>query len=65
MNLPQGNCGDDGGYDNEGDGDDDGALRHLSQDQVRLSLVRSLYSAIVSPEQTLWTQWLPPEQRKA
>ena len=49
----------------DGEGDDYGALRQLSQDQVRLSLVRSLYSAIVSPEQTLWTQWLPPEQRKA
>ena len=49
-----------GGVEGEGDGegdgedDDDGALRQLSQDQVRLPLVRSLYSAIVSPEQTLW-----------
>ena len=43
----------------ESDGDDDGALRQLSQDQGRLPLVRSLYSPIVSPEQTLWTQWSP------
>ena len=48
----------------EGD-DDDGALRQLSQDQVRLSLVRFLYSAIVSPEQTFWTEWSPLEQMKA
>ena len=43
----------------EGDGEDDeddGAPRQLSQDQVRLHLVRSLYSAIVSPELTWWTQ---------
>ena len=59
-------CG--GGGECEGesdrDGDDDRALRQLSQDQVRLSLVRSLYSASVSPEQTLWTPWLLPAQRK-
>ena len=56
-----------GGGEGEGDGesDDDGALRQLSRDQVRLPLVRSLCLAIVSPEQTLWTQWLPLAQRKA
>ena len=47
-----------GGGEGEGEGDyegdDDGAMRQLPQDQVRLPLVRSLYSAIVSPEQTLW-----------
>ena len=46
------------------EGDDGGAQRQFSQDQVRLSLVRSLYSAIVSPAQTLWTHRLPPEQKK-
>ena len=55
-----------GGGEGEAEGDDeDGALRQLSQDQVRLPLVRSLYSAIVSPEQTLWPQWSPLGQRKA
>ena len=49
----------------ERDGDDDVALRQLSQDQGRLPLVRSLYSPIVSPEQALWTQWSPFEQGKA
>ena len=56
-----------GGGDVVGDGEGDvgGALRQLSQDHDRLSLVRSLYSTIVSPEQALWTQCLPPAHRKA
>ena len=50
-----------GGGEDDGEGD----LRQLSQVQGRLPLVRSLYSAIVSPEQALWTQWSPTSQRKA
>ena len=40
----------------DGEGDEGGTLRQLLQDRDRLSLVRSLCSAIVSPEQALWTQ---------
>ena len=41
----------------DGEGDEGVVLKQLSQDQGRLSLVSSLCSAIVSPEQALWTQW--------
>ena len=54
-----------GGGGGEGDGEGEGDLRQLSQVQGVLPLVHSLYSAIVSPEQALWTQWSPTSQRKA
>ena len=47
-----------------GDGVGEGENETLVIDQGWLSLVRSLYSAIVSPELALWTLWLPPAQRK-